>query len=852
MTLWKWLDSKIAQQNTCKIRFLSSDNVFTIEGEDPKMQRQALDALGELLERKSPEYIKLAPGPIRDVTPDAKPRDEAPPSGLLIDLLDMNDTLASIVIEPTALQTPKATRGRMEFHVRQEVRDPFHMYYPEKSQKASLPVMLAEACGCEAHISDDGRIVEISGDRMDNIRKCILKLEQMQGYYLRTPFRKSRVALVFTNYRQEFRLFFVPVIEHLHFSKSIEYLPSSVSNKLPRNFCVLEIGIYDDARNNWVLKNGVKISRDSNMMRNSPTNNNSRGRGAPQHARGRGSSAYDQPSRPPAHRNSHSASGNMGWHEQENPSFGFGAPRHSNYERIASQPPGASGWGPNAGKPQSSSQPSWQAPGTSSSRMGPPSGSPQPQATVRRLQENEWSTSGFESSDGDFPSLSSPSKGAPKKGGMPPLPAVRKPGSGFDTAESFRGPDSATSRQAESSSRSGSFVIGESEFDYLESIPTQPSASSRQWERDRDEQDRPRLRDGGKEKEAEKRVIQTLPRQQASPSQPDSGRGSQQSTFLAGLRRFNMKRLTENIWNGLRELQGKRKEIRLIGRFGTALYPLDSIFRDKAWEYAELENLIARETKLQPVFSPVATTKVAGINRLRKTLGVPKSETAHFEIMCGSRTNPQLNFVPTIIRVPSAQAILDRVVTPWETYGDVIWDGVDKHLDFQILLQAREGVIPDTKSALGRTDVKPFSTFRKKLSIGTHNSHITCYNIKEKGKDYLEIHEIVLRESKTYELPDQFTLVIHQVKELEVIRNEGLESVRAEADGHARVWFEVEIYSEKANQKLQANQTLMAGTVADWEVKDILGDDTEHSWELLGLVQELMGRVDELVATSEN
>lgn len=105
-------------------------------------------------------------------------------------------------------------------------------------------------------------------------------------------------------------------------------------------------------------------------------------------------------------------------------------------------------------------------------------------------------------------------------------------------------------------------------------------------------------------------------------------------------------------------------------------------------------------------------------DEFRRSLGGPKSETAHFEIKCGSRINPQSPFEDTVIIVPTTQAILERVVTPWETFGDVVWDSLDKRLDFQILLQAREGIIRDTKTALGRTDVKPFNTFRKKISIG--------------------------------------------------------------------------------------------------------------------------------------
>ncbi|KAF9994157.1 hypothetical protein BGZ65_010243 [Modicella reniformis] len=254
--------------------------------------------------------------------------------------------------------------------------------------------------------------------------------------------------------------------------------------------------------------------------------------------------------------------------------------------------------------------------------------------------------------------------------------------------------------------------------------------------------------------------------------------------------------------------------------------------------YTDLENAVMKNLKLRPVFSPIASIEGEFLETLPKNLR-PKTETAHFEIHCDSRTNPQSNYVPTIITVPTTQAILERVVTPWETYGDVIWDAVNKRLDFQILLQAREGVIHDTKSALGRTDVKPFSTFRKKLSLGTDNSHITCYNIRDKAKSYLEIRNIIFKKSSTYERSDQLAVVIHKVQELEIKLIDGLDAVRAEVHDNCKTWYEIEIYNEKISQRLESNIELIPGTVADWEVSDLIGGE-----ELWNMVKELMNRVD--------
>jgi len=99
-------------------------------------------------------------------------------------------------------------------------------------------------------------------------------------------------------------------------------------------------------------------------------------------------------------------------------------------------------------------------------------------------------------------------------------------------------------------------------------------------------------------------------------------------------------------------------------------------------------------------------------------LGHPTVDTAQYEVFCNSRNNPNVRWTETMITIPSNKAVLDRVVLPWETFGEVTWNGLDRDLDFELLLQAREGVSRNLTTALGRTDVKPYKDFQKKLSLG--------------------------------------------------------------------------------------------------------------------------------------
>ncbi|KAF8929059.1 hypothetical protein BGZ52_002619 [Haplosporangium bisporale] len=240
------------------------------------------------------------------------------------------------------------------------------------------------------------------------------------------------------------------------------------------------------------------------------------------------------------------------------------------------------------------------------------------------------------------------------------------------------------------------------------------------------------------------------------------------------------------------------------------------------------------------------TTSSSAIESMFGFLGQPAVESAEFHVICDTRTNPQSKYVRTLITVPPTVAILDRVVTPWDTYAEVSWNSMDKNTDFEILLQAREGVIHDVRSALGRTDVKPFSAFRKSLSIGTHNKHISCREIP----NYLEIRSINYKETRkyTFDENEDFTVLVHNVQELELTRIKETDTVTGRTYGTGKAWYEIEVYSDNLNRHFSSNLTLTEGLTADWEAKDILGSNPANSDELSKMIKNTMLVVDQCQA----
>ncbi|KAF8934753.1 hypothetical protein BGZ58_005465 [Dissophora ornata] len=800
-----------------------------------------------------PAQPVLAEKPFRD----SKSRSSSPSPSETVD-----ECISGVLIDYIDTPAPKkAIRHSIGFQVDEKVRDPFQMYYADPRQKVDLPTMFAQARDCVAKVSEDGRSINVSGENKDNVNKCIVQIQQMQEYFLRTPFRMEKVSLVYGSRREEFRLQFVPVAEHEYYSKRIQYLPTSLTRAGRDSFCVAGKAVYDVDRDVWALRKGVwQPAQSTALPPNLPGSNvvpstSQKGKGPAQGAWGRGStSAGRSPS-------SGSRSDVAEWHEQEYPAFGFAPPKgRATPDKSQSMSP--SGWGPpssHLASAQSQVHSAWSSSAGSSS-----TGSPKPtargaQVVVRKMANPEWAAPTFEGGEsGDFPSLSMGPKSSPKKSGMPTLPPPRKAepldpreyttvgssGSGESVPKSStpqgkpktnQRPDMSRQSVTATTSNDG-LIFGEEELDFLANIPVQ-SSSSRPKERDSSELELARLADPAKVHEDSRRVIRTMPLLQASPVRSTSS----QIPFTIGMRDYNMRRLSQAIRNGLSELRGQRKEIRLIGRLGCVLYPKGPSILNQIWEYTQLEKVVVKERGVQPIFCPIVTIKNEDVNNLYGFLGPFATESAHFEIECNTRINPTSRYVRTLVTVPSKAAILDRVVTPWDTYGEVIWNAVDKHMDFEILLQAREGVIHDTKSALGRTDVKPFSTFRKKLSIGTHNSHITCYDIN----GYLEVLSINFKETRTYVKPEGFTVVIHKIEELKLQRTAGLDAVTARTFGNGRKWYEIEVHNENINRNLLSNLTLIPGTVADWEVDGLVGPDPSKSEELERIVKTLMLIVDE-------
>ncbi|KAF9138081.1 hypothetical protein BGX30_009615 [Mortierella sp. GBA39] len=830
---------QIARNNASAIKYDHKRLVFTVAGSDRARQKQALDALRELVQKMTPAKTtwpkKFRDGQTHPSGSTTGSATSSVPGSITGSLIDVQDVTTSFNLIDMSPAPPEATKYTVEFHVDDEVRDPYEMYYADKRQKIDLPTILANEKGCEAQLSPDGRTVSISGDNLPKITTVKLQLLKMQTYHLRKPFQVDRAALVYGSNRDEFRLIFVRIVEHQYYSNHIKFFPSLRQNTpRPIDFCVIEKATYDDSQEDWIIRSDARI--------------NPRLAASPQRRPSVALSPVRQPARsnwgtpPKASDRSgrYETSTGPEWFDQKNPAFGFN--NNPTPTADSRQHPAPSQHTSNSNANRSSRTtpnvaPSWS---TAGGRSSPAQSNSVPQGHIRRVPQPEWGAPTFDTTvNGDFPSLPTGARAPPKRSGMPSLPSPR---SVTASNTDYSRPPTLPS-QAPQPSASRDIVFGDRDWDYLEDRASLSSGGQRSRDMENNGLDVPRLRDPDIEVTDAQRTLRRLPNQQATPGgSPSQISGSRR--FIDTMRVYNMRRLAETIRSGLTELQGRRKEIRLFGRLGNVVYPARREITDRSWEFTDIDNVLEKKLKVLPWFSPITTTVTSHVNSLYGFLGKFKTESAYYEIDCDTRTNPTSRYTRTLVTVPSTVAHLERVVTPWETFGEAMWNAVDKHADFEILLQAREGVIHDTNSALGRTDVKPFSTFRKKLSLGTHNSHITCRDVK----DYLEVRAINFRETRTYEKPGQFTVEIHKIEELELVRIEGIESVTGRTGGNGKLWYEFEVTNDVTKKRLQANLNLTPGTVADWEVDDIVGEGA-NTEELAILVKRLMMLVDECQKT---
>ncbi|KAG0258862.1 hypothetical protein DFQ27_004412 [Actinomortierella ambigua] len=337
---------------------------------------------------------------------------------------------------------------------------------------------------------------------------------------------------------------------------------------------------------------------------------------------------------------------------------------------------------------------------------------------------------------------------------------------------------------------------------------------------------KPVLMDADVEASGQQRSLRVLPLQRGSSHQPTSSLST--GNLTDNLYNYNLWKTMDVLKPALEHLQGRRKEIRLVGRLGHVVYDNVSAAATKQlWEYTNVEASVFENLGVRPVFSPAAFITQDFFDRFNQSIDNKLLVRSFFEFQCRSRTDPNSSYMPTIIKVPSDKAVLDLVVTPWDCFGSVKFDSLDRDHGMELRIEAREGLFKTKDSALGRLDVKPYNQFRKKISIGAESRSISCSAVE----NYLEVDNIHFKIEYLYKLPgsgDQFILKVTKV-EVIVLERPSPILCTGITRGQGRTWFELEIEHQGVAKSLEENLKLKPRMVADWTIEEILGSQNPES-----------------------
>lgn len=177
------------------------------------------------------------------------------------------------------------------------------------------------------------------------------------------------------------------------------------------------------------------------------------------------------------------------------------------------------------------------------------------------------------------------------------------------------------------------------------------------------------------------------------------------------------------------------------------------------------------------------------ITKISKMLPPHHGISAYFEIHANARNQPILPYKPVVLYMSQQAVDFKKIVVATNKITEVNWVSLDRKFDFQMNLQTEE---------LTRMDVKPYSTFLKKISIHPHTRQMTYEDVP----DFLQVSEIYLKNTTKIRLHFPFVVEITRVEKLPLIPQTSLgfniNKILGDT-GKGEVWYTVEVISKDGN-----------------------------------------------------
>ncbi|KAI7899635.1 uncharacterized protein BX663DRAFT_459977 [Cokeromyces recurvatus] len=297
------------------------------------------------------------------------------------------------------------------------------------------------------------------------------------------------------------------------------------------------------------------------------------------------------------------------------------------------------------------------------------------------------------------------------------------------------------------------------------------------------------------------------------------------------MKEYNLHNIKTALEEGLTTVRGFKGDIKISAKLGKVLWSnVTPEIQKRIWNFPDLKDNLMQERGIQPNFNDVTTKSDDLISKIAEILPQYYSRTAYFEIHAKARNQPIVPYQPVVMYMNQGVVELKKVVTATNKIVEVDWVSLERKFDFQLLLKTEQTT---------RSDVKPFTTFIKKVAVSPVTRQITYENIP----DFLEVDYILLKQTTKYRIHFPFVIEITRVEKLPLVQqkfnNYGIEKILGDT-GKGQVWYDLEVFYSTYDEIFKVNNDLPIGKFASWTVKDIIGDENDPSSALVEYIRCLL------------
>lgn len=250
------------------------------------------------------------------------------------------------------------------------------------------------------------------------------------------------------------------------------------------------------------------------------------------------------------------------------------------------------------------------------------------------------------------------------------------------------------------------------------------------------------------------------------------------------VREYNLGNIKTALTDGLNSVRGFKGTVKFNAKLGKVLWTnLTPEIQKKIWDFHEVKDILVEGHKVLPRFNNVTTKSDEVIARMSDFLPDPYSRSAYFEMYADARNQPSVEYDPVVMYMSQGVVELKKVVTNTTKVTEIDWVSLERKFDFQFLLKTEQTT---------RTDVKPYSTFIKKVAMCPNTRQITFENVP----DFLQMKRILLKQTTKYRIHFPFVVEITRVENIPLskqkISNYGIAKFQGDT-GKGQVWYDLEV-----------------------------------------------------------